>query len=443
MVALTAEAALERFREQTFHLVLTDLQLPGRNGIALIRTLRESCPDTACVLITGHGSIRSAVTALKRGAVEYLTKPVNPSRLLTLVRSLSDNAPAYLGNRLLGAEHADVVVFDGMQAQSRGMRSVFDRIKVVAPTDATVLLLGESGTGKELVARSIHQRSGKAAGPFVAVHTGAIPTELIPTELFGHERGAFTNAVEAQPGKFEMAEGGTLFLDEISTMDERMQVNLLRVLETFRYVRVGGKTERTANVRVIAASNRDLDSMVRAGQFREDLYYRLNIVSIPLPPLRERVDDIPILTAEFLREFAAKYGKPVVTIPRETQRLLSNYSWPGNVRELRNLIEQAVLLARGPQLDPLLLPQMLHRAPSRNDVIRIQIGTAMDVIEREVILRTLEANEGNKTHTAEVLGISRRSIYNKLAIYGLSGETAEADSPHEQEQPSRAASSTG
>ena len=252
------------------------------------------------------------------------------------------------------------------------------------------------------------------------MHTGAIPQELIASELFGHEKGAFTGAVDKKPGKFELAEGGTLFLDEISTMDERTQINLLRVLETRSYARVGGKKERDSHVRVLAATNRDLEAMVKAGTFREDLYYRLNIFSVKLPPLRERSEDIPVIAGEYVRELGAKYGKTVSSIPAETQRLLGNYNWPGNVRELRNVIEQAVLLARGLELEPQLLPQMLHRGPLREDIIKIPIGTAMDDIEREVILRTLAANSGNKTATAEVLGISRRSIYNKLAVYGIS-----------------------
>jgi two-component system response regulator AtoC len=271
-----------------------------------------------------------------------------------------------------------------------------------------------------------------AEGPFVAVHTGAIPQELIASELFGHEKGAFTGAVDKKPGKFELAEGGTLFLDEISTMDERTQINLLRVLETHAYTRVGGKKEREAKVRVLAASNRDLEAMVKAGQFREDLYYRLNIFAVKLPPLRERSEDIPVIAGEYVREFAQKYGKAVASIPAETQRLLTNYNWPGNVRELRNVIEQAVLLARGTDLEPQLLPQMLHRGPLREDIIKIPIGTAMDDIEREVILRTLAANAGNKTATAEVLGISRRSIYNKLALYGIATNDDDDREPAEQ-----------
>jgi two-component system response regulator AtoC len=426
--AVTAEEALDRCREDTFHLVLTDLQLPGRNGISLIKALHEACPETKTVLITGHGSVRTAVTALKRGAVEYISKPIKPRRLLALIHALTSDPPEYLTNRLLDNAKLQSTAFDGMTARSRAMQEVFLRIRTAAESDTTVLIVGESGTGKELVARSIHGRSKQASGPFVAVHTGAIPQELIQSELFGHEKGAFTGAVDKKPGKFELAEGGTLFLDEISTMDERTQVNLLRVLESFQYSRVGGKKERSAHVRVLAASNRDLEAMVKAGQFREDLYYRLNIFTVKLPSLRDRAEDIPILAGEFLHEFATRYEKPVTSIPSDTQRLLAAYAWPGNVRELRNVIEQAVLLARGPSLDPLLLPQMLHRGPSRQEIIKISIGTTMDQIEREVILRTLEANDGNKTATAEVLGISRRSIYNKLALYGIDvGDDSHAD----------------
>jgi DNA-binding NtrC family response regulator len=426
--AFSAEDAIERFRSDTYHLVLTDLQLPGRNGIALIKTLHESCPDTKTVLITAHGSIRSAVTALKRGAVEYMTKPIKPRRMLALIGALVADSPPYLTNRLLTNTALESTTFEGMHARSRGMQELFERVRLAAQSDTTVLIVGESGTGKELVARGIHALSTQAQGPFVPVHTGAIPQELIQSELFGHEKGAFTGAVDKKPGKFELADGGTIFLDEISTMDERTQVNLLRVLESFAYTRIGGKKERAANVRVLAASNRDLEAMVQAGQFREDLFYRLNIFTVTIPPLRDRTEDIPVLASEFLREFAIKYGKPVTQIPPETQRLLGAYAWPGNVRELRNVIEQAVLLSRSHELSPLLLPQMLHRAPSRAQVIKIPIGTAMDAVEREVILRTLEANDGNKTATAEVLGISRRSIYNKLAVYGVdTGGEADAD----------------
>jgi DNA-binding NtrC family response regulator len=389
-VAHSAEEALDRLREQTFHLVLTDLQLPGRNGISLIKTIAEACPETKCVLITAHGSTRTAVTALKRGAVEYVQKPIKPRRLLAMLSAFAQDAPAYLTNRLLAGERREATTFDGMHARSAAMRDVFERIKAVANATTPVLILGESGTGKSLVARSIHQRSRQGGGLFVSV-----------------------SAAEASAmGKEQMAEldGGTLFIDEVSGVDEKGQERLLQLLSDER------KGDSPV-VRVVAATSKELSQL--KSSLRNDLFFRLAATTITVPALRDRSEDIPLLAAEFLRELAERYGKPVHSIPAETQRLLSGYSWPGNVRELRNVIEQAVLLSRMSELDPVLLPQMLHRGPGRQEVLKIPIGTAMDQIEREVILRTLEANDGNKTATAEVLGISRRSIYNKLAIYGI------------------------
>ena len=416
--AATAEEAVERFSVETYHLVLTDLLLPGKSGVELTKLIHDACPATAIVLITGHATVKTAVTALKRGANDYLRKPVSPKKLKERVQALMEARPDYLPNKLLAVGRSGEVTFEGMIARSRVMHNVFEKIKLAAQADATVLITGESGTGKELVARAVHFRSQRAAGPFVAVHTGALPRDLIASELFGHEKGAFTGATDKNPGKFELAENGTLFLDEISTMDERTQVNLLRVLETFTYMRIGGKKERAADVRVVAATNRDLLKMVEEGGFREDLFYRLNILQINLPPLRERREDVPLLASEFVQHFARVYKKPVEVILQETQRLLENYHWPGNVRELRNVIEQAVLLARTRSLEPELLPQMIYRAGPVEEVIRIRLGSTMRDAEKEIILRTLEAREGNKKVTAEVLGISRRSLYNKLAEYG-------------------------
>jgi DNA-binding NtrC family response regulator len=417
--ATTAEEALERFRSETYHLLVTDLLLPGKSGVDLTKIVHEACPATAIVLITGHATVKTAVAALKRGASDYIRKPVNPKKLKERVQALVDQRPDYLPNRLLAVGRSGEVNFESMIARSRVMHNVFEKIKLAAASDATVLVTGESGTGKELVARAIHNRSTRVEGPFIAVHTGAIPRDLIASELFGHERGAFTGATERKEGKFELAEGGSIFLDEISTMDERTQINLLRVLETFTFTRIGGKKEKSANVRVVAATNKDLLKMVEDGQFREDLYYRLNILQIVLPPLRERREDIPLLATEFLTHFAGHYRKQVEVIPAETQRLLEGYHWPGNVRELRNVIEQAVLLARGATLDPELLPQMIYRAGPADECIRIPLGCTMRDAEKEIILRTLEARGGNKKITAETLGISRRSLYNKLAEYGL------------------------
>ena len=415
--ASTAEEALERFKTETYHLLLTDLILPGKSGVELTKLVHDSCPATAIVLVTGHATVKTAVAALKRGASDYIRKPVNPKKLLDRVRALVDARPDYLPNKLLSVGRSGEVVFEGMTARSRVMHNVFEKVKLAAQSDATVLITGESGTGKELVARAVHVRSQRASGPFMAVHTGAIPRDLIASELFGHEKGSFTGATDKKEGKFELSEGGTIFLDEISTMDERTQINLLRVLEAFTYMRVGGKKERVANVRVVAATNRDLHKMVEEGLFREDLFYRLNILQITLPPLRERREDIALVANEFLAYFAQQYRKNVEAVPSESQRLLENYHWPGNVRELRNVIEQAVLLARGRTLDPELLPQMIYRAGPPEEVIRIPLGATLHDAEKEIILRTLEAREGNKKVTAEVLGISRRSLYNKLAEY--------------------------
>jgi DNA-binding NtrC family response regulator len=418
----SAEEALDRFAVETYHLLLTDLLLPGKSGVELTKIVHDAAPATAIVLITGHATVKTAVSALKRGAADYIRKPVNPKKLRERVKVLLEGRPDYLPNKLLALGRSGVQNFEGMMARSRVMHNVFEKIKLAAQSDATVLITGESGTGKELVARAIHLRSRRAGGPFIAVHTGAIPRELIASELFGHERGSFTGAVDRKEGKFELADGGTIFLDEISTMDERTQVNLLRVLESFSYMRIGGKKERQANVRVVAATNRDLLQMAEKSEFREDLYYRLNILQITLPPLRERREDVVLLATEFMASFALQYRKAMQVIPAETQRLLEGYHWPGNVRELRNVVEQAVLLARGAALEPELLPQMIYRAGPPEDVIRIPLGATMRDAEREIILRTLEARKGNKKITAEVLGISRRSLYNKLAEYGIEGK---------------------
>jgi DNA-binding NtrC family response regulator len=404
----STEEALARFRQGTYSVVLADLQLPGESGLDLVRTLRHEAPATAVVVMTGHASVSTAVAALKHGAADYLKKPVNATQVEKLVAQLIADQPAYLPNNLLAAEHADEEVFEGMLARSEAMHRVFERISLVAQTDATVLIIGETGTGKELVARGVHNRSARAAGPYVPVHTGAIPKDLIESELFGHEKGAFTGAVGAAEGKFGAAKSGTIFLDEVSTMSERAQVDLLRVLETFKYTRVGGKVEHTADVRVVCATNCDLLAMARDGKFREDLYYRINIFPIHLPPLRERLEDIPLLADRFMRAAAERFNKTLRGLPAPTVELLTAQAWEGNVRELRNIIEQAVLVARTDRLDADLVGQLLHgRAPTRNvtPVVPILIGTKVAEAERQLALRTLEAYQGDRAAAALALGI--------------------------------------
>ena len=416
-VAASAEEAIERFRGETFAVVLADLQLPGESGVELVRRLAREAPATAVVVMTGHASVQTAVQALKLGAADYLVKPVNAAQLRQLVDQLVRDRPSYLPNALLNAEEPGDEVFEQMLARSPPMHEVFDQIRLVAATDATVLIVGETGTGKELVARAIHNRSPRARGPFIPVHTGALPKELIEAELFGHEKGAFTGAVGSSEGKFGAAKGGTIFLDEVSTMPERAQVDLLRVLETFRYTRVGGKTEHVADVRVVCATNRDLLEMVHEGKFREDLYYRVAIFPIRLPALRERRDDIGLLAERFQRAAAERYKKRLRPLPAETETALGEYAWPGNVRELRNVIEQAVLIARGDVLDAELMRTLLHDRPRRPSpmMVPIIVGTKVADVEKELARRTVEAYRGDHRLAADALGVDLARLQQLLA----------------------------
>jgi DNA-binding NtrC family response regulator len=345
VTAESAEQALSVFRRHPVDVVVTDLHLPGASGIDLIRDLRQVETPPAAVLITAEGSVSSAVEALKLGASDYLQKPVDPMRLVTLLQELlrSDDVREVGDNEHLPSRPT---VFEGMVGGSARMREVFARIERVAPTGAPVLIVGESGTGKELVARGLHNRSRRSQGPFVPIHTGAIPKELVASELFGHEKGAFTGALSSQEGKFEAAAGGTIFLDEVGTMDLSTQISLLRVLETYRFTRVGANKEREADVRIIAATNRDLLDLVEANQFREDLYYRLNVFTIAIPPLRERAEDTIPIAERFLRFFAKRYGTPARCLSDKALERLLGHQWPGNVRELRNVMEQTAVFAQ-------------------------------------------------------------------------------------------------
>jgi len=360
LVATSGEQALEIQHRTPADVLVTDLNLPGMTGMDLMRRLTPPGGDDesqkpaapAVVVVTGSGSVTSAVDALKLGAADYLQKPLDPARLVSLVRELlaSDNVREAEGEE----EDAPLgpLVFEGMVGGSRGMRDVFARIDRVAATMAPVLIVGESGTGKELVARAIHNRSPRKAGPFVPVHTGAIPRELIGSELFGHEKGSFTGAFSSAEGKFEAATGGTVFLDEVGTMDAAVQVSLLRVLETYRFTRVGGRKEIEADVRIVAATNKDLLDLVDDNVFREDLYYRLNVFTITLPPLRERVEDILPIAERFLGKFARRYGTPARRFAEGAVQRLYAHDWPGNVRELRNVVEQTALFAAGEIVGP-------------------------------------------------------------------------------------------
>jgi len=467
VAASSVEQALTLLQSEHVDLVVTDLILPGASGIDLTRELRLRDDLLPIILVTGSGSVHHAVDALKQGANDYLQKPVDPVRLVALIRELlSSDGAKETDDGVDEAGHP--IGFEGILGVSPSMQKVFERIRRVASTPAPVLIIGESGTGKDLVARALHHRSRRHAGPFIPVHTGAVPKDLVANELFGHERGAFTGALSSSEGKFAAAEGGTLFLDEIGTMDPATQICLLRVLETHRYTRVGANKEEKADVRIVAATNSDLLDLVEKRLFREDLFYRLNVLTIALPPLRERKEDVIPLAERFLRLAAKRYGLPVKTLSPEAAEHLLQYDWPGNVRELRNTMEQAAILARGeavagheidfapariaafqgselasmqaadvtvsspaPMSEPPVDAHLVESNEVAEDdedhpmVVRVAIGTPMAEVERLLILKTLKAASGNKQRTARILGISRRGLYVRLASYG--GFTAARD----------------
>jgi DNA-binding NtrC family response regulator len=409
--------ALARYDEGGADLVLTDLKMPGMDGVELMGKLREKDAELPVVVMTAFGAIETAVAAMQAGATHYLTKPLNADELvLVLARALAA--------RELRREAAQLKTlvseryrFENIIGNAPEMQEVFKSIAQIAPSRATVLIGGESGTGKELVAAAIHQRSPRKDKPFVRLHCAALAESLLESELFGHERGAFTGADRRREGRFEQADGGTLFLDEIGDITPSTQVKLLRVLQERELERVGGNQTLTVDVRVIAATNRDLKQLVADGKFREDLYYRLNVINIALPPLRRRRSDVPALAAYFLEKYARENGKSIESFSDEALARLDAYSWPGNVRELENVVERAVVLAEGRRIEAAHLPAELAAGPTNDSGVKIP-GSSMEAIERHVILKTLEACGGSTSRAAEMLGISVRKIQYRLHEYG-------------------------
>jgi DNA-binding NtrC family response regulator len=418
VTAASAEEALD-WRDQPIDLVISDLRMSGQSGIELLIDWRESRPDTPFILATAFGDIDSAVRAMKLGAADYLTKPVDPARLLESVRCVLDKPQAVAAGYPPPAPPRGET-FGTLVGRSKSMLEVFDRIRRVAPTDSIVLILGESGTGKELVAAAIHRESPRAKGPYVAVNMAAIPAHLVESELFGHVRGAFTGATDARIGRFEVASGGTIFIDEIGDFDPVAQAKLLRVLETYTVCPIGSNDDVRVDVRVVAATSRNLQDLVAKGQFREDLFYRLNVVLIHLPALRERPEDIPLLADVFLRESAAACGRSVMAIDPRLMQHFMRHPWPGNVRQLRNLLFSMVVMARGDVLTLADLPAE-HQEGAPPAAIPAPGAPVQDLeaIERTHILSTLEAHGGNRTHAAAALKISVRTLQRKLKAWGL------------------------
>jgi DNA-binding NtrC family response regulator len=422
--AADGEEALDKARAVLPWVVITDLVMPKQDGLALLRALREELPFATVILLSGQGSVDTAVTAMKEGAYDFLTKPVDVARLKLLVPKAVERAEAVREVALLRRRVRQVWGVGKLVGASPAMQAVYRLIELAAPTPAPVLITGESGTGKELVARTLHELSARSRGPFVAVNCAAIPETLLESEIFGHEKGAFTGALERRPGCFELAHEGTIFLDEIAEMAPGTQAKFLRILDDGVVRRLGAKTETKVDVRVIAATNQDPVKAMQTERFREDLYYRLNVVAIPLPPLRERREDIPLLIQAFVEEFGAKYGKRIVSVDEVARQTLLTQSWPGNIRELRNTIERAAIVCDGELIRPEHLPVPVvapgatgRDAESPNSIV-FAIGTSLDDVEKGVILKTLVVHGNNKTLAAQILGISLKTLHNKLRRYG-------------------------
>ncbi len=414
LTAVDGKQALEALRRRRVSVCLTDLMMPGMSGIELLRAAKTVSPETELILMTAFGTVETAVEAMKEGAWDFVTKPFKRIQIVKAVRRALDQQSLVMENLALKAELQDSRRDRSIIGNSLPMRQTMDMVRQVAPSNATVLLMGESGTGKELFARAIHNHSSRSSRPFIALNCAALPESLLEAELFGHEKGAFTGATSRRQGRFELADQGTLFLDELGEMSPTVQVKLLRVLQEGEFERVGGTQTLKVDTRIVAATNKDLRAEVEAGRFREDLFYRLNVISITLPPLRERKGDVPLLAHYFLGTYADKNAKAVVGISREAVEALMAWSWPGNVRELENAVERAVVLCRGDTIGAEDLPPHIGDGDPERRTLTIPIGTPLSEIEHMVIRETLAATRGDKRLAAQLLGIATRTIYRKI-----------------------------
>ncbi len=416
----TVNEALDKFDAGDFQVVIADVRLPGdRNGLDLISLLRERRADTTVIVITAHGTVETAVEAMRRGAFDFVTKPVDLNLIRQQVRRAIEHHQLQVENRSLKDRLADAGEISGIIGNCAAMQDVFRQIRQVADTDATVFVQGESGTGKELIARALHDLSDRARGPFVAVNLGALPETLLESELFGHEKGAFTGAARQKPGCFEQSRGGTLFLDEITEIPAKSQVDLLRVLETGQFTRIGGEELLSSDARIVSASNKDVLQLIEDGTFREDLFYRLNIVPIRIPALRERRDDVPILVEHFLNHFCERHQRASKRVSGEAMHVLTAAAWPGNVRQLRNVMERLVVtvtddLITADDLPADLRPINRPEVPAERTLARVT-----EAAEKQAIQAALAAEEFHRERTARALGISVRTLHYKMSRYGL------------------------
>jgi DNA-binding NtrC family response regulator len=411
--ASSGEEALEKLKESRFNIMLVDIKMEGISGLDVLQQVKENDPDVAVVMITAYGSIPTAIEAMKHGAHDYMLKPFDPNELGVLIEKIIKHQEQEREMLFLREDHKERTRFESMIGQSKPMQDIFDLICDVAPMDSTVLITGETGTGKGLAAKAIHTNSPRCNGPFVTVNCGAIPEHLMETELFGHQKGAFTDAKETKKGRLELAHGGTIFLDEVGEIGMRMQIDLLRVIEDRVFYRVGGTQPLEVDFRVIAATNRDLAKAIKDGSFREDLFYRLNVVSMTMPALNQRKEDIPLLAEHFLQRFIQETNKSIDKIDREAMDELMLYDWPGNVRELENAIERAVVVGKERQIMPENLPILCHeplQAPRNN---------SLKEVEKAHIRQILTDYDWNIARSAKTLGIDRSTLYSKIKRYEI------------------------
>ena len=419
--ASDGEEALQKVTTFRPAIVISDLVMPRMDGLELLRALQLQGADATTLLLTAQGTVETAVEAMKAGAYDYLTKPIDIQRLKVLLDKIVERLETLREVKALRRQLREHGTFGPLIGNSPEMRKIYQVVEQAAPTNASVLITGESGTGKELVAQTLHQLSPRASFPFVAINCAAIPETLLESEIFGHEKGAFTGAADRRQGCFELADRGTLFLDEIGEMTPATQVKLLRVLQERTFRRVGGRTEQSVDVRVIAATNIDPVEAVQKGKLREDLFYRLNVFAFRLPPLRERKEDLALLIQSFINEFNSSNQKSIAGVDHQAMRMIEQYAWPGNVRELKNVIERATILAPGPFIEPKHMPASLAHEPAvqHQPQVALAPGTTVEEAERRLIQMTLEHTRDNKTRAAEILGISLKTLHNKLNRLGL------------------------
>ena len=431
-VVADGQTALDALSAERYGVVLADLKMPKLDGLALLRELQQREIPTECIIITGQATVDSAVQAMQQGAYDYIEKPLNAeklNRLKALIPKALDKYQVQQKNRELASKLEGHPHYGELTGQSESMRSVYQVIDAVAPSTASVLILGESGTGKELVARALHTKSDRAKGPFFALNCAALPKEILENELFGHEKGAFTGSINEKPGAFEMSSGGTIFLDEMAEMSPDIQVKLLRAIETRQVRRLGGKKEINVDIRILAATNKNLQKALADGELREDLYYRLAVVEIDLPPLRERAQDIQLLANEFLGRFAQENGKTITGFDDAAWDWIMAYHWPGNVRELKNAVERAVIMARGTTIGPTdIIPRHLRAGGEMPTALTIPVGATAAEARQQLVLRTFASTSGDAARTGKVLGLSEQEVRTEmLALLKGSADRSSAD----------------